>query len=77
MTDTQTQQILVFKTNILSQQQERNVRALLDKAAGILKWNFDHYDCDHVLRVVTDSLYPEYIQEIIRQAGFDCTELPD
>jgi hypothetical protein len=70
-------QILVFKTNILSKEEEYDIRPLLDEAEGILQWNIDHQDCDHVLRIVSDSLDPEDIEELVRRTGFNCTELPD
>lgn len=41
------------------------------------KWNFDLEDCDHILRVETQSLAASTIIHAMEQAGYACTELED
>jgi len=45
---------------------------------GIQKWNIDLHDEDKVLRVVVaDDLTPSYIELVVQNAGYFCTELKD
>ncbi|MEJ7769879.1 MAG: hypothetical protein WKF70_09555 [Chitinophagaceae bacterium] len=69
--------ILVFKTNLASEEALDSIRPILDDHPQIMRWNVDHWDIDKVLRVVTNSLAPHTVIEMVRQAGFVCEELPD
>jgi hypothetical protein len=42
---------------------------------GILKWNVDLDDCDHVIRIVTPTLTVADIEEIVKSNGYQCSEL--
>lgn len=70
--------ILVFKTNLESEEKVETVRPILDEHPEIVRWNIDQWDVDKVLRIETrDSSSPYKIIEMIRNIGFDCDELPD
>ena len=68
-------QILIFKTNIQTAIDKHRVQHLLDSHDHIDQWNIDQQDVDCVLRVISESLTPEQIIELITNHGFDCTEL--
>ena len=71
-------EILVFKTNLESEDGIRAVSDVLDQHPGVIRWNIDHWDVDKVLRVETYSPSSPYlIMEMIRSAGFVCDELTD
>ena len=73
-TITETKQtILVFKTNI-NKQNENKLAQFLNKPE-VLKWNIDFEDCDKVLRIVTKSLTCEEIILAAKQKGITCAEL--
>lgn len=70
--------ILVFKTNLETEDGIRTVGTILDDHPEILRWNVDHWDIDKVLRIETyKPSMPSSIIEIVRNVGFDCDELPD
>lgn len=70
-------QVLVFKTNLKGKKDLLAVAPLLEKQPGIQRWNVDQHDIDNVLRIETFSLTPQYIESLVRNAGFCCEELPD
>lgn len=71
-------QILVFATNVCSDEDLFAVAGGLANCRQIIKWNVDRQDCDHVLRVVADpSLSPKQIVGLVNETGFFCQELPD
>jgi len=49
----------------------------LNLLVGKGNWNFDLEDCDHVLRVVSESVQPQEAIELLEEAGFQCGELED
>jgi hypothetical protein len=67
--------ILIFKTNIQTEFDKLRIKNVLDASQKILKWNIDMEDCDHVLRIVSDSLKPEQIISVLDYVGFECSEL--
>jgi len=71
-------EILVFKTNLRSQDHVAIVAPRLNTHPGIRKWNVDCHDVDCVLRIVSDAeLSPEEIIRLVRESGFSCEELSD
>jgi len=70
-------QVLVFKTNLRTQKQIRQVAALLDHEPGISRWNVDRWDIDRVLRIETNRLSVNDIIDLVTGAGHYCTVLPD
>lgn len=69
--------ILVFRTNLESEEALETIRPLLDDHPQIMRWNVDHWDVDKVLRVEANSLAPHAVIQLVQKAGFDCEELPD
>ena len=69
--------VLVFKTNISSDRDLTIVSKILAEANEILCWNVDRQDIDNVLRVESCGIGPADITNILREAGFQCEELPD
>lgn len=74
MIATAIEQVLVFKTNIKTRTEIQKLRQVLNKRA-IVKWNIDMEDCDKVLRVITPSLTPAEIIEVVGKKGVECVEL--
>ncbi|HEY0272437.1 MAG TPA: hypothetical protein VGC22_04580 [Chitinophaga sp.] len=74
---TLTNQILVFKTNILSANAELRVALLLNAQDNILQWNIDHDDPDEVLRVVALGMDEADIISLLASLGLHCEPLPD
>lgn len=70
--------ILVFKTNLETEEGIRAVSTVLDDHPQILRWNVDQWDIDNVLRVEAyDASSPGAIIDLVRNVGFICDELPD
>lgn len=69
--------ILVFKTNICEESDLQKVAPFLTHEPGILKWNVDRADVDHVLRIETDKLSTLHVCQLVQRAGFWCEELLD
>ena len=67
--------ILVFATSVEKPRQVSRIKPLLTAVSAINRWNFDLEDCDNILRVVADDLSPRYIETLLNNAGFLCTEL--
>lgn len=68
--------ILVFRTNIINATHVKRVSPHIKKIDGIQKWNIDLHDVDKVLRVVVgDDLSASYIELVVQNAGYFCTEL--
>lgn len=72
---TTTNRILVLKSNIATYSDLLQVQHPLDHHPGILKWNIDLDDCDHVIRIVTPSLTVADIEELVKSNGYQCSEL--
>ena len=69
-------EILIFKTNITTDEQFATAALVLDAEPGIRKWNVDRQDVDHVLRVEGDT-DPATIGRLLENAGLFCAELTD
>lgn len=69
--------ILVFKTNISTEQDIQQIARVLNNDSRIQRWNVDNGDVDCVLRIQTDCLTCNTVIELIQHAGYTCEELPD
>ena len=69
--------ILVFKTNLYSEEDVKTIEPVLNKIPEVLEWNVDREDIDKVLRVETAKLSPLDLIDILKDAGYFCEELPD
>jgi hypothetical protein len=70
-------EILVFKTNIKTDEDKQKVAMVLDSLPQISRWTVDCEDCDCVLRIEAEGISEQPIIELIQQAGFDCEALKD
>lgn len=70
-------EILVFKTNIKTDEDKQKVALVLNSLPQINRWTVDCEDCDCVLRIEAEGMSEEQIIELIQQAGFYCEELKD
>ena len=71
----ETLHIHVFKTNLGKLCPNCQAALLLDSEPLISEWSVDAEDTDCVLRVVTGTLSSDAIAAMIRNIGFECTEL--
>jgi hypothetical protein len=70
-------EVLVFKTNISTNEQFERVQPVLSEWAQIKNWSIDREDVDKVLRIESEHLSPAVIIRVLNDAGFECEELPD
>lgn len=68
-------EVLVFRTNVNNKRKVSRIRPLLTSVAAIKQWNFDLEDCDYVLRIETTGLNTRYVEALLQNAGFDCSEM--
>lgn len=69
--------VLVFKTNLVTDAHLHDVASCFQDCPRILRWNVDRHDRDNVLRIETNDLLPQEIEKMVREAGYFCEELPD
>jgi len=69
--------VLVFKTNVSSDNEVEKVGDVLSTEKNITRWSIDREDCDKVLRIECDRLHPIAVIRLLSGAGFQCEELPD
>ncbi|MBB5646226.1 hypothetical protein [Pedobacter cryoconitis] len=67
--------ILLFRTDIKSEEDKQALQPLLDKNKNIEQWNVDLDDEDFVLRIVSYTLKHEQVIEMVRDRGYKCCEL--
>jgi hypothetical protein len=67
--------ILIFKTNISTPEAKKRVLRLLGMYHTIEQSSVDLDDIDCVLRIVTDTFSAEQIISLIKESGFECSEL--
>lgn len=69
--------ILIFKTNIETDDHHKEVGVLLSSHRSVIDWNIDKEDIDKVLRIESELNNTQEIITTISRAGFMCEELPD
>jgi hypothetical protein len=67
--------IEVFRTNITGKMASRKISEALHAQFPDLQVHFDLEDCDRILRVDGDPLFPEMIAELVKEKGYDCEML--
>jgi hypothetical protein len=70
-------EILVFKTNLQYKKSIKQVTPHLNELKGVIRWNVDFHDKDKILRIVSDDLSPQAVENTLKNAGYNCEELPD
>lgn len=69
------QNILVFATNIRTNNDKQLISQTLNEISEIYQWNIDQEDIDCVLRVVSKTLSEEQIINIVNKHNFNCKPL--
>jgi hypothetical protein len=69
--------VLVFKTNLHSPEKVTDVSPILTHLKDIKRWNVDVQDCDHVLRIESETVSAHRIEQLLSAAGYYCEELAD
>lgn len=69
------EEVLVFATNIKTENDKQKIIATLDEHSEIYEWNIDQEDIDCVLRIVTKTLSEEQIIQLIDKHNFECVAL--
>jgi copper chaperone CopZ len=69
--------ILIFGTNIKTENDKQIISRLLNTNPGIEQWNIDLEDIDSVLRIESKTLNATQIIKIITEQDFKCTELTE
>lgn len=67
--------ILLFSTNIGTVCKNCSIHKVFDAHKEITQWTIDAEDIDCVLRVVSETIAPEEIIEIVNLLGYECHEL--
>lgn len=68
-------QVLVFKTNIRTNEDRLSVKPALDSEEGIINWNVDMQDVDCVLRIETPGITDHEVIALINRHGYQCSVL--
>ena len=67
--------VLVFKTDIVCEEDKRTVGKTLSQFNKTLCWNVDLEDCEKILRIETATVTADAIVRVMQEAGFTCEEL--
>jgi hypothetical protein len=67
--------ILLFKTDIKTEDCKAKLQSILDDHRGISRWNVALDDQDFVLRIVSETLNHQQVIELINNHGHFCCEL--
>ena len=70
-------EILVFRTNIVTQEQKTLLGSLMSRHPDIQRWNVDNWDIDNVLRIESHSDCSNNVVDSLIQAGLKCEPLED
>ena len=67
--------ILIFKTDIQTKDQVAEIASAFINHSQIIDWNVDVEDIDCVLRIVSETLSCDEINDLLQQYGHFCCEL--
>ena len=70
-------EVLVFKTDLRSEDRLAAIKPFLDRHPGIFRWTVDRHDIDKVLRIESENVSPNDVIGLLQGGGFLCEELPD
>ncbi|WP_281226333.1 hypothetical protein [Flavobacterium aquiphilum] len=71
----QIENILVFATNIKTENDKLTISNVLNNNPEILQWSLDLEDIDCVLRIVSYTLSEEQIITLLDNQNFECSAL--
>jgi tRNA G26 N,N-dimethylase Trm1 len=69
--------IEVFKTNVQSKKQAKELTAMLKKHFGFKHVTFDLHDCDKILRIESTQVTIDCVVGLLRTRNVDCHVLAD
>jgi hypothetical protein len=75
--NTQIENVLVFRSNIGTEEDMERVSSVLDGHPMIEQWSLDLNDVDFVLRVISCSLKQCDVIALVANCGYACEELGD
>lgn len=75
--ETDSNNILIFGTNIKTEKDKTFISPLLNAHPEIQNWNIDLEDIDSVLRIESQSLNAEQIIKLITEQDYKCSELSE
>lgn len=64
--------IIIFKTNVSTEDQSVRLQTQLGKLEEIVMSSFDLDDCDRILRIVSTNPNTENISNLFSGMGFSC-----
>lgn len=67
--------IFIYRSSIMTADDKRSVKDILDRHPMVDKWSVDLDDCDRVLRVISSQMTSKKIMELIGLCGYTCEEL--
>ncbi|HEX6892443.1 MAG TPA: hypothetical protein VF141_17165 [Chryseolinea sp.] len=70
-------EVLVFKTDIVGKADAEILGQILDVDRRIKNWNIDHDDIDNVLRIESGEMSPADVEQLVKDLGYMCEELPE
>jgi len=73
--ENQIENILVFATNIKTENDKLTISNVLNNNPEILQWSLDQEDIDCVLRIVSNTLSEEQIIALLDNQNFECSAL--
>lgn len=68
----QLENILIFATNIKTQDDKQLIKGILDHNSEIYQWHIDQEDIDCVLRIETNTLTETEIIKLVNEQNFSC-----
>ncbi|WP_348798525.1 hypothetical protein [Flavobacterium adhaerens] len=68
----QLENILIFATNIKTQDDKQSIKEILDHNSEIYQWHIDQEDIDCVLRIETNTLTETEIIKLVNEQNFSC-----
>ncbi|MBC7886836.1 MAG: hypothetical protein H7Z13_03040 [Ferruginibacter sp.] len=68
-------EILIFKTNLTDAKRIGDIEPSLDIHPDIFHWNVDLNDNDNILRIMTNNIAGEEVENMLLSAGYYCEEL--
>ena len=73
--ENQVDNILVFATNIRTENDRQTISKIMNENPEIDQWSLDQEDIDCVLRIVSETLSEEKIIAILDNQNFQCSAL--
>lgn len=70
-------EILIFRTDIITDENLNDISVQLNSIRGIHKWTVDLEDHEKILRVEATGITANEIEHAVKQMNYFCEELKD